>query len=41
MAVGMAVKTIAQLSGLEQVTEEPKPTIWRKLVTQDEYGWEG
>ena len=23
------------------VTEEPKPTIWRKLETQDEYGWEG
>jgi hypothetical protein len=21
------------------VTEEPKPTIWRKLETQDEYGW--
>lgn len=23
------------------VTEEPNPTIWRKLETQDEYGWEG
>jgi hypothetical protein len=23
------------------ITEEPKATIWRKLETQDEYGWEG
>jgi hypothetical protein len=23
------------------ITEEPKPTFWRKLETQDEYGWDG
>ena len=23
------------------VTEEPKPTLWRKLETRDEYGWDG
>ena len=22
------------------ITEEPQPTFWRKLETQDDYGWE-
>jgi hypothetical protein len=32
---------IGPMFGAVGVTEEPRPTFWRKLETHDEVGWEG
>jgi hypothetical protein len=32
---------IAPLMQAAGVTSEPQPKFWRKLATQDDYGWDG